>query len=133
MIGERTSEQLKMEIGSAGKGNETEVLEIRGRDLVSGLPKTISITSKEVAEALEDTVFSIIEAVKVTLEKTPPELSADVMDRGIVLTGGGALLRHLDRVISEETGIPVIVAENALDCVAIGTGRYLEYKYNPKR
>lgn len=133
MIGERTSEHLKMEIGSAGKGNETEVLEIRGRDLVSGLPKTISITSKEVAEALEDTVFSIIEAVKVTLEKTPPELSADVMDRGIVLTGGGALLRHLDRVISEETGIPVIVAENALDCVAIGTGRYLEYKYNPKR
>jgi rod shape-determining protein MreB len=132
MIGERTSEQVKMDIGSAGKGDTSIETEIRGRDLVSGLPKTITLTAKEVAEALADTVFSIIESVKNTLEKAPPELSADVMDRGIVLTGGGALLKNLDRVISEETGIPVIVAENALDCVAIGTGRYLEYKFNAK-
>jgi rod shape-determining protein MreB len=133
MIGERTSEQLKMEIGSAGKGEASVEMEIRGRDLVSGLPKTMTVTAKEIAEALADTVFSIIDAVKVTLEKAPPELSADVMDRGIVLTGGGALLKNLDRMISEETGIPVIVAENALDCVAIGTGRYLEYKFNAKK
>jgi rod shape-determining protein MreB len=132
MIGERTAEQLKMDIGSAGKGEASTETEIRGRDLVSGLPKTITVTAKEVAEALADTVFSIIDSVKNTLEKAPPELSADVMDRGIVLTGGGALLKNLDRVISEETGIPVIVAENALDCVAIGTGRYLEYKFNAK-
>jgi rod shape-determining protein MreB len=132
MIGERTAEQLKMEIGSAGKGDSSTEMEIRGRDLVSGLPKTITVTAKEVAEALADTVFAIIDSVKNTLEKAPPELSADVMDRGIVLTGGGALLKNLDRVISEETGIPVIVAENALDCVAIGTGRYLEYKFNAK-
>ena len=131
-IGERTSETLKMEIGSAGYGSETEVMEIRGRDLLTGLPKTISISAKEISEALADTLYAIIEAVKITLEKTPPELAADVMDRGIVLTGGGALLRNLDRVLSEETGIPVIVAENALDCVAIGTGRYLEYKFSKK-
>ncbi|WP_034681276.1 rod shape-determining protein [Caldalkalibacillus mannanilyticus] len=132
MIGERTAEKLKLDIGSAGIGNESIELDIRGRDLLTGLPKTLTVTSKEIAEALSDTVYSIIEAVKVTLEKAPPELSADVMDRGIVLTGGGALLRNLDRVISEETGIPVIVAEHALDCVAIGTGRYLEYKFSKK-
>jgi rod shape-determining protein MreB len=133
MIGERTSEQLKIDIGSAGLGDESIKMEIRGRDLVSGLPKTLAVTAKEIAEALSDTVSSIIDAVKVTLEKAPPELSADVMDRGIVLTGGGALLKNLDRIISDETGIPVIVAENALDCVAIGTGRYLEYKFNAKK
>lgn len=133
MIGERTSEQLKIEIGTADRGDHSEQMEIRGRDLVSGLPKTIPITSQEVAEALSDTVQAIIEAVTVTLEKAPPELSADVMDRGIVLTGGGALLRNLDRVLSDETGIPVIVAENALDSVAIGTGRYLEYRFGSKR
>ncbi|MFT8710552.1 MAG: rod shape-determining protein, partial [Sporolactobacillus sp.] len=88
--------------------------------------KTIEITGKEVAEALHDTVVHIVEAVKVTLEKTPPELAADIMDRGIVLTGGGALLHHLDHVLSEETRMPVIVAEHPLDCVAIGTGRSLE-------
>ncbi|GGK15953.1 rod shape-determining protein MreB [Caldalkalibacillus thermarum] len=133
MIGERTAEQLKIDIGTADSGDESEEMEIRGRDLVTGLPKTITITSKEIAEALNDTVQSIIEAVKITLEKAPPELAADVMDRGIVLTGGGALLRNLDRVLSEETGIPVIVAENALDSVAIGTGRYLEYKFSSKK
>ncbi|WP_202080229.1 rod shape-determining protein [Caldalkalibacillus salinus] len=131
-IGERTSELLKMEIGSAGEVDESLDMEIRGRDLVSGLPKTIAITAKEIASALSDTVDSIIEAVRVTLEKAPPELAADVMDRGIVLTGGGALLHNLDHVILRETGIPVIVATDPLDCVAIGTGRFLEYKFNPK-
>lgn len=126
MIGERTAEAVKFEIGSAGEPEQIEKMEIRGRDLVSGLPKTLTITSEEVARALRDTVTAIVDGVKNTLEKTPPELAADIMDRGIVLTGGGALLHHLDRVISEETKIPVIVAENALDCVAIGTGKALD-------
>ncbi|HSU79567.1 MAG TPA: rod shape-determining protein [Candidatus Angelobacter sp.] len=126
MIGERTAEQLKLEIGSAGKLDETEEMEIRGRDLLTGLPKTLTVTAQEIADALKDTVNEIIEAVKITLEKTPPELAADIMDRGIVLTGGGALLRNLDKVISDETKMPVIIAENPLDCVAIGTGRALE-------
>ncbi|GGG20366.1 rod shape-determining protein [Paenibacillus abyssi] len=126
MIGERTAEQLKMEVGSALPASKPETMEIRGRDLVTGLPKTLSITSDEITEALADTVNSIIDAVKVTLEKCPPELSADIMDRGIVLTGGGALLRSLDKLLSRETGMPVIVAENPLDCVAIGTGRALD-------
>jgi rod shape-determining protein MreB len=126
MIGERTAEQLKMEIGSAMPLDKMESIEIRGRDLVTGLPKTLAITSDEVSEALSDTVNAIVEAVKVTLEKCPPELSADIMDRGIVLTGGGALLRNLDKMLARETGMPVLVAENPLDCVAIGTGRALD-------
>ncbi|TLS39242.1 rod shape-determining protein [Pseudalkalibacillus caeni] len=126
MIGERTAEALKLEIGSAGIPEGIEAMDIRGRDLVTGLPKTINVSAEEIAGALSDTVTSIIEAVKVTLEKTPPELAADIMDRGIVLTGGGALLRNLDKEISEETKMPVIVAENPLECVAIGTGRALE-------
>ncbi|SCW46225.1 rod shape-determining protein MreB [Paenibacillus tianmuensis] len=126
MIGERTAEQIKMEIGSALPLEPPTRLEIRGRDLVSGLPKTMAVTSDEITEALGDTVNSIVEAVKVTLEKCPPELAADIMDRGIVLTGGGGLLRNLDKLLSRETGMPVLVAENPLDCVAIGTGRALE-------
>ncbi|MCI1856663.1 MAG: rod shape-determining protein [Sporolactobacillus sp.] len=128
MIGERTAETLKLEIGSAGGSEELEkkAMDIRGRDLLSGLPKTIEVTGKEVAEALSETVNKIIEAVKATLEQTPPELAADIMDRGIVMTGGGALLNNLDHVLSDETKMPVIVAENPLDCVAIGTGRSLE-------
>lgn len=126
MIGERTSEQLKMEIGTALPLEVSESIEIRGRDLVSGLPKTLPITSDEITEALMDTINSIVDAVKVTLEKCPPELSADIMDRGIVLTGGGALLRNLDKLLARETGMPVIVADNPLDCVAIGTGRSLD-------
>ncbi|WP_138752399.1 rod shape-determining protein [Paenibacillus sinopodophylli] len=126
MIGERTAEQLKMEIGSALPFDRPETIEIRGRDLVSGLPKTLAITSDEITEALADTVNAIVDAVKVTLEKCPPELSADIMDRGIVLTGGGALLRNLDKLLQRETGMPVIVADNPLDCVAIGTGRSLD-------
>lgn len=125
-IGERTAEQMKLEIGSAMTLDPVAQLEIRGRDLVSGLPKTISVTSTEIAGALADTVNSIVDAVKVTLEKCPPELAADIMDRGIVLTGGGGLLRNLDKLLSRETGMPVLVAENPLDCVAIGTGRALE-------
>jgi rod shape-determining protein MreB len=128
MIGERTSEQMKMEIGSAmpSHNTEPETMEIRGRDLVTGLPKTMTISANEVTEALSDTVNAIVDAVKVTLEKCPPELSADIMDRGIVLTGGGALLRNLDKLLTKETGMPVMVADNPLDCVAIGTGRALE-------
>ena len=126
MIGERTAEALKLEIGSAGEPEGIEPMEIRGRDLVSGLPKTVLIQPEEIADALKDTVDAIVESVKNTLEKTPPELAADIMDRGIVLTGGGALLRNLDKVISEETKMPVLVAEDPLDCVAIGTGKALD-------
>ncbi|MEC3605715.1 rod shape-determining protein [Bacillus glycinifermentans] len=126
MIGDRTAEAIKLEIGSAEAGENGESMEIRGRDLLTGLPKTIEITEKEITAALRDTVSAIVDAVKNTLEKTPPELAADIMDRGIVLTGGGALLRHLDKVISEETKMPVIIAEDPLDCVAIGTGKALE-------
>ncbi|SFA38809.1 rod shape-determining protein MreB [Parageobacillus thermantarcticus] len=127
MIGERTAEAIKVEIGSAGNPEGIGKMEIRGRDLLTGLPKTIEISAEEVAEALHDTVYAIVESVKNTLEKTPPELAADIMDRGIVLTGGGALLRNLDKVISKETDMPVIVAENPLDCVAIGTGKALDH------
>ncbi|ASS74943.1 rod shape-determining protein [Tumebacillus algifaecis] len=129
MIGERTAEELKMTIGSAIPSDKEETIDVRGRDLVTGLPKTLTITATEIAEALADTVNSIVEAVKITLEKSPPELAADIMDRGIVLTGGGALLRNLDRLLSRETGMPVLVAENPLDCVAIGTGKSLEYSH----
>ncbi|WP_257346328.1 rod shape-determining protein [Pseudalkalibacillus decolorationis] len=126
IIGERTAETIKLDIGSADISDGMEEMDIRGRDLLTGLPKTITITGEEVAGALKDTVDTIMDGVKLALEKTPPELAADIMDRGIVLTGGGALLRNLDRIISEETKMPVIVAENALDCVAIGTGRAIE-------
>lgn len=127
LIGERTAEAIKMEIGSAGDPEGIENMEIRGRDLLTGLPKTIEITAEEISKALHDTVYAIVDAVKNTLEKTPPELAADIMDRGIVLTGGGALLRNLDKIISEETSMPVLIAENPLDCVAIGTGKALDH------
>jgi len=126
MIGERTAEDLKTTIGTAMADENVENMDIRGRDLVSGLPKTFSISAAEVCEALSDTVGAIVEAVKVTLEKSPPELAADIMDRGIVLTGGGALLHNLNHLLSNETGMPVIVAENPLDCVAVGTGKALD-------
>ncbi|WP_071460270.1 rod shape-determining protein [Bacillus massilinigeriensis] len=127
MIGERTSEAIKMEIGSAEELEGIDNMEIRGRDLLTGLPKTIEITAAEVAVALHDTVYAIVDAVKLTLENTPPELAADIMDRGIVLTGGGALLRNLDKVIGKETKMPVLIAEDPLDCVAIGTGKALDH------
>lgn len=125
-IGERTAEAIKLEIGSAKVDDEREKMEIRGRDLLTGLPKTIEISSDEIASALRESITHIIEGVKKTLETTPPELSSDVMERGIVLTGGGALLRNLDKVISEETNMPVFIAEEPLDCVAIGTGKALD-------
>lgn len=127
MIGDRTAEIIKVEIGSAGDPEGIENMEIRGRDLLTGLPKTIEITAKEICSALHDTVYAIVDTVKNTLEKTPPELAADVMDRGIVLTGGGALLHNLDKVISDETNMPVLIAEEPLDCVAIGTGLALDH------
>lgn len=126
MIGERTAEDLKLQIGAASPLANPATMDIRGRDLLSGLPRTFTVSSTEISEALGDTVSSIVEAVKVTLEKSPPELAADIMDRGIVLTGGGALLKNLDHRLSEETGMPVLVAENPLDCVAIGTGKALD-------
>ncbi|GAA5416175.1 cell shape-determining protein MreB [Paraliobacillus ryukyuensis] len=127
MIGERSAESIKMDIGFAGDPTNNEEMDIRGRDLLTGLPKTITITAEEISSALKDTVDAIIDAVKNTLEKTPPELAADIMDRGIVLSGGGALLAGLDSVISEQTKMPVFVAEEPLDSVAIGTGKSLDY------
>jgi len=125
MIGERTAEEIKITIGSALIVDDKQ-MDIRGRDLVSGLPKTLTITTEEVQKALTEPVFSIIEAVKVTLEKTPPELASDIMDRGIVMTGGGSLLRGLDKLLYQETGMPVHIAEETLSCVALGTGKALE-------
>ena len=127
MIGERTAEEVKMKVGSAIVEPETETaMDIRGRDLVSGLPKILHITASEVREALNEPIYKIIDAVKATLEKTPPELASDVMDHGIMMTGGGALLTNLDKLLSRETGMPVLVSEDALSCVGEGTGRSLE-------
>lgn len=126
LIGERSAESIKQDIGSASKLAENPIMEIRGRDLLSGLPKTIEITSNEITAALQDSVMKIVNAVKETLEKTPPELAADIMDRGIVLTGGGSMLHNLDQVIGEDTKIPVLKTEHPLDSVAIGTGKSLE-------
>lgn len=126
MIGERTAEEIKITIGSAITPQGNPEMDIRGRGLVSGLPKTITIAASEIREALEEPVQKIIDAVKSTLEKTPPELAADVMDHGIMMTGGGALLHDLDVLLSKETGMPVLVAEDALSCVGEGTGRSLE-------
>lgn len=126
MIGERTAEEIKMKIGSAYP-METEMrMNVRGRDLVAGLPKTIEVTSEEVRDALSEPVNAIVEKVCSILEETPPELASDVIERGIWLTGGGALLRGLDKLISTSTEIPVRVADDPLSCVAIGTGRALE-------
>lgn len=132
-IGERTAEAIKIEIGSARVTDEEEKMDIRGRDLVTGLPKTIEITSTEISNALRESISSIIDGVKKTLEQTPPELSADVMERGIMLTGGGALLKNLDKVISDQTNMPVFIAEDPLDCVAIGTGKALDHMNVLKR
>ena len=126
MIGERTAEDVKIRIGSAYKEGEEMEMEIRGRDLISGLPKTMQISSSEVRDALRDPVNSIVDGIKSTLEKTPPELASDIMENGIMLTGGGALLKGLDKLVKEETGMPVEIAENPLDCVAIGTGKSVE-------
>ncbi len=126
MIGERTAEEIKIQIGTAFPLDAVETYEVRGRDLISGLPKTIEITSEEIYKALSDPVASIVDAIKSTLEQTPPELSADIMDRGIVMAGGGSLLRGLDHLVSEQTGMPVHLAEEPLLAVAYGTGRVLD-------
>ena len=127
-IGERTAEDVKIQVGSASieKSKELESMQIRGRDLVTGLPKTVSLTGEDIATAIHENVEEIIETIKETLEETSPEIAADVIDHGIVLTGGGALLHHLPEVISEATGVPVFIAQDPLDCVAIGTGESLK-------
>jgi len=126
MIGERTAEDTKKAIGSAYILPEEQRIEVRGRDLVSGLPKTLELTSTEVRESLAEPIRTIVDGVKSTLERTPPELAADIMDRGIMMSGGGSLLKGLDKLISDETGMPVHVAEDPLSCVALGTGKILE-------
>jgi len=125
-VGDRTAEQIKVTLGSAWPLVEEMTAEIRGRDLITGLPKTIVCTTEEIREAIQEPVSSMIDAVKVTLDKTPPELSADVMERGIVLTGGGALLHGIDHRLADETGMPVVIANDPLLCVAIGGGQCLE-------
>jgi rod shape-determining protein MreB len=125
MIGERTAEEIKITIGTACRGEQVRTMEIRGRDLISGLPKTQEITDREIELALADPVASILDAIKITLEKSPPELAADIMDKGIVMTGGGALLHGLDKLVARETSMPVYLAENPLDCVALGAGKAL--------
>lgn len=128
-IGDRTAEEIKINIGCAylDEDSEIKIMSIRGRDLISGLPRTVDINSKHILAALAEPVSVIVEAIKYTLEKTPPELAADIMEAGIVLTGGGALLRGLDKLISNETGMPVHIANEPLNCVAVGTGAALEH------
>lgn len=126
LIGERTAEQIKIEIGSAKPYEDEQSIEIRGRNLVDGLPKTITITSQEVRSAMADPISQIIDTIRLTLEKTPPELSADIVDRGITLTGGSALLRGFAELIAEETGMPVSIASDPLDCVVLGTLKRLD-------
>ena len=125
LIGERTSEQIKLELGSAFPLDEPMTMEIKGRDLIEGIPKTLTITDSEIREALAEPISIIVNAVRVALERTPPELSADIVDRGIVLTGGGSLLKNLDKLLREETSLPVSVAEDPLSSVVLGTGKML--------
>jgi rod shape-determining protein MreB and related proteins len=126
LIGERTAEQVKIDLGSAFPLKEEIKLEIKGRDLIEGVPRTLTITDEEIREALAEPVTTIVEAVRMALERTPPELSADIMDKGIVLSGGGSMLRGLDQRLRNETGLPVVLAEDPLSSVVLGTGRVLE-------
>jgi rod shape-determining protein MreB len=126
LIGERTAELIKITIGTAYSENEIKTVDIKGRDMVSGIPKTLEISSEEVLQAIAEPVNAIVNAVKIALERTPPELAADIVDRGIVLAGGGALLKNLDKLLREETGLPIIVAESPLTAVVLGSGRALE-------
>jgi rod shape-determining protein MreB len=125
LIGERTAERIKMEIGSAYELEETMTMEVKGRHLIEGVPKTIAVTDVEIRKGLAETVNVIVDAIRVALERTPPELSADIVDRGIVLTGGGSLLRNLDKRLREETGLPVAMAEDPLSSVVLGAGKML--------
>jgi rod shape-determining protein MreB len=126
LIGERTAEQIKIAIGTAYPDDEVRTMHVKGRDLVAGIPKTIEITSEEVREAISEPVNTIVEAVRVALEKTPPELAADIVDKGIVLAGGGALIRNLDILLREETGLPVMIADDPLCAVVYGSGKALD-------
>jgi rod shape-determining protein MreB len=129
LIGESSAERIKMDIGAASapyNGDDGPYREVKGRDLMNGVPREVLVSQGSIAESLTEPVSAIVEAVKVALENTPPELSADIVDKGIVLTGGGALLTRLDQVLRDATGLPVVVAEDALQCVALGTGRALE-------
>jgi len=126
LIGERTAEAIKMTIGTVFKGGRNDSMDIRGRDMVTGLPRTITIQSEEIERALHESVAMIVQSAKNVLEKTPPELSADIIDRGVIITGGGALLHGMDQLLIEELKVPVFVAERPMDCVAIGTGIMLE-------
>jgi rod shape-determining protein MreB len=125
-IGDRTAESTKLEIGSAYPATAERVMDVRGRDLITGLPRCTTITSSEIREAIQDPLNAIVESVKVTLETCPPELAADIMERGIVLAGGGALLEGLDQLLARETAMPVHIATDPLSCVVVGTGRVLE-------
>ena len=126
MIGERTAEELKINVGTVYPRVQEVTMDIRGRNLISGLPKTITVSSTEIMEALEESISSVVEAVHSVLERTPPELAADISDRGIVMTGGGSLVYGLDRLLQEKTGINVLIAEDAISCVALGTGKALD-------
>ena len=126
LVGERTAEMIKIEIGTAYPTEEIETMEVKGRDLVAGVPKTLEIKSEEVRDALSEPINAVVESVQIALERTPPELAADIVDKGIVLVGGGSLLRNLDVLLRETTGLPVMLAEDPLNAVAIGTGRTLE-------
>ncbi|MBP1934815.1 rod shape-determining protein [Ammoniphilus resinae] len=133
MIGERTAEDIKKQIGTVFPGGRKDEMEIRGRDMVTGLPQTITVTSAEVQESLEESISSIVQASKNVLERTPPELSADIIDKGVMLTGGGALLHGLDKLLAEELKVPVLVADEPMSCVAKGTGMMLDYLDRGKR
>jgi rod shape-determining protein MreB len=127
LIGERTGEDIKIQLGSAYPMEEKMTIEIKGRDLVTGIPKTMIITDEEVRDAIWEPISTIVETVKIALERTPPELAADIVDRGIVLAGGGGLLHGLDTLLREETGLPVSIAEDPLSAVVLGTGRVLDH------
>ncbi|RSK28907.1 rod shape-determining protein [Bacillus sp. HMF5848] len=126
LIGERTGEDIKVKVATVFPGSRNEEIDIRGRDMVSGLPRTITVKSTEIEEALRESIYTIVQTSKSVLERTPPELSADIIDRGVILTGGGALLHGLDMLLAEELKVPVLIAENPMECVAIGTGIMLE-------
>jgi rod shape-determining protein MreB len=126
LIGERTAEDIKIQIGTVFPGSRKDEIDIRGRDMVTGLPQTLNVTSAEICEALQEVAQAIVIASKNVLERTPPELSADIIDHGVMLTGGGALLHGLDRLLAEELKVPVMIADNPMACVAIGTGIMLE-------
>jgi rod shape-determining protein MreB len=126
LIGERTAELIKITIGTAYPEKEIRTVDVKGRDMVTGIPKTLEISSEEVMEAIAEPVNTIVESVKIALERTPPELASDIVDRGIVLAGGGALLKNLDKLLREETGLPIIIADSPLTAVVMGSGKALD-------